>query len=435
MGEMESFFMQYGGDRKYENNMPETWMGGQTREGMNGSETIPSFVYNLDTKYGLKQVYDRDPDVIRFKNLNYKIRGKASPSILALYTEKRRKDEFDENELKDTLKPNKRKNIVKIGNCQCKSVWCPKCHKLYYVKKYKDYIQRFDYTKTRHVILTTDRKKFSDPLEALETITGKKEVSEFLKKLKRGKKVKKGEAWICAYNPVKINRALAVLEFYEDGFPHWHVLIEVDEVGKAGMIGGDNLHRTWKYGVVKETYFRNKAHWKNIAGYFADKGYFEKGKEYQSVLPECIKDNLNRKIRRVTCYKGINERVNRENGEHITEEEAFREVEKYFSEKAKKKENRKKNNEVNYRTILEKCGTRTYVKTIYNRKRIIMIVPIHFEKMKQMIEPEYIEGKGYICNLTFEAIELLASYAEDLWVSHRDVIETDYDLEIEEEFI
>lgn len=216
-------------------------------------------------------------------------------SILAHNPEYRQRYENEFVEDFKKAQESKGKEIeTKLGNCLCKSSWCKKCHKLFYVPKYKEYIEKFDYRKTRHVILTVDRNKFDDYLDALQTITYKKSLSAFVRKLRKGKKIKVGDHWEWLYPPIKIKQAMAYLEFYSDGFPHWHLLIKVEGEGKAGMIGGENLHRAWKHGIVKETYFRNLDHWKNIAGYFADKGYFEKGKEYQTELPEIIKEHYGR---------------------------------------------------------------------------------------------------------------------------------------------
>jgi hypothetical protein len=313
---------------------------------------------------------------------------------------------------------------TKLGNCLCKSTWCKKCHKLFYIPKYKDYIQQFDHTKTRHVILTTDREKFSDGLNALKIITDKKSLSAFIRKLRNGKKIKVGDQWEWLHLPIKMKQALGFLEFYDDGFPHWHFLIEVEDEGKASMIGGKNLHRSWTHGIVKETYFRNLDHWKSIAGYFADKGYFEKGKEYQTELPKEIKEHYGRRIRRITYYPGQKEGVHEEERIDITEE-AFQEVAKYFddknqdsSNKTDQKEINKK--EVNYQVILSKCGTRTYIRAIVYRRLIEIFVPVPFNLIRDLIKPVYTKGHGYVCSLTIDAIRLLEANAERI-IEHREI--------------
>lgn len=337
-----------------------------------------------------------------------------SSSILAINQECRRKDDFDVDQFKHALTSEGPKTDVKLGNCLCKSVWCDKCHKLYYVPQYRERIRKFNFRKTRHVILTTDRQKFHSNLVALEAITGGKCLYAFLRKLERGKKQKVGNQWVWEHEPVKIMNALAVLEFYEDGYPHWHFLIEVEKEGKAGMIGGKRLHWAWSHGIVKETYFENEKHWNNIAGYFADKGYFEKGKEFQTRLPDNIKENLNRRIRRITQYynrKGT--AINEIEKPDMTEKEAFEEVSKYFEQIAKDQSGEtEKKDFVSYKTILGKCGKKTFIRTIINRKLVDMILPVPFNDLKGLIKPEYEPGRGYICTLPAAAIRLLEECAE-----------------------
>lgn len=334
--------------------------------------------------------------------------------ILAKDTEYRQRDEelFDEK-LKKAQERDDRDIITKIGNCLCKSTWCKKCHKIYYIPKYKNYIQKFDYQKTRHVILTTDREKFTNGLEALRTITDEKSLSAFIRKLWKGKKRKVGNKWECLHLPIKIKQALAVLEFYRDGFPHWHLLIEVEDEGKAGMIGNSNLLRSWKHGIVKETYFHNLNHWRNIAGYFADKGYFEKGKEYQTELPEEIKEHYGRRIRRITYYPGQKEGVYEEERPDISEAEAFKEVSKFFKGKKKEQQtNDKEKRNVNYNVILAKCGAKTYVETVIYGKLLQMILPVPFKTMKEILNPVYTAEHGYVCRMNRAVINLIEKYSE-----------------------
>jgi len=364
--------------------------------------------------------------------------------ILVNNSEYRQKDEdlFLEQFQKAQTAP-QIKTETKMGNCLCKSAWCPHCYPLFYVPKQKEYINKFDYRRTRHVILTPDRSLFNNGLEALQTITDKKELSAFIRKLRNGKKIKQGSQWVWKHSPIKISQALAVLEFYRDGFPHWHLLIEVEGVGKSGMIGGENLHRAWKYGIVRETYFHDLNHWQHIAGYFADKGYFEKGKKYQTELPELIKENIGRRVRRITYYPGKREGIEEEIHPDISEEEAFIEVSGYFNDIAKKREEEQnkikpvetpEKRETDYKAILGRCGQKTYIKTIWEKRYLIMIVPIPFAKMKALIEPVYEEGKGYICELSKEAMLLLMVNAERVISSQEEHDHLfDYDDEYEEE--
>jgi len=418
--------MQYGRDTGSGSYTEERLRRERASEGKGGEKR--GVVYPLHNSCdGFKQIHNPSSSDIIFRNMNYsELQGKALP-ILAFNTEYRQRDEntFIER-LKEAQETPREKIVTKIGNCMCKSSWCPRCHRIYYVPKYKEYINKFDYRKTRHVILTTDRNKFSNGFEALQTITEKKELSAFIRKLRNGKKIKIGNKWIYKHKPITITRAIAVLEFYRDGYPHWHLLIEVEKDGKAGMIGGENLHRTWKHGIVKETYFNGLDHWRNIAGYFADKGYFEKGKKYQTELPELIKENSEKRIRRITYYPGKKEWTEEEVYPDVSEEEAFKNVSEYFERKAKEcrgeKEPEHKKRETNYKAILAKCGEKTFIKTVINKKCLSMIVPIRFELMKALINPVYEKGKGYVCEISKEAIELLEVNAERVMCSREEYI-------------
>lgn len=394
----------------------------------------PSFWEDANNKNAKRYILYRSPeefykacDTEEYRqSLNYKSLEPLRASILAKNTECRQRDEKEFIEALKEAQSSKGMEIeTKLGNCLCKSSWCKKCHKLFYIPKYKDHIQKFDFRKTRHVILTPDRDKFSNGLNALKIITDKKSLSAFIRKLRKGKKIKAGEQWEWLHLPIKMKQALAVLEFYGDGFPHWHLLIEVEGEGNAGMIGGKNLHRSWAHGIVKETYFRNLDHWKSIAGYFADKGYFEKGKEYQTELPKDIKEHYGRRIRRITYYPGQKEGVHEEEIIDITEEEAFQEVAKYFGDKNKeqsKKTDQKEihKKEVNYEVILSRCGTRTYIRAVVKMRIIEMFVPVPFNLIRDLINPVYKKGQGYVCSLTIDAIMLLAANAERL-IEHREM--------------
>lgn len=320
------------------------------------------------------------------------------------------------DDLKEALSSNGLETEVKLGNCLCKSVWCDKCYKYYYVPRYKDQIKKFDFRKTRHVVLTTDRNKFNDNIDALETITGGKRLYAFLRKLERGKKKKVGNEWIWEFEPVRFSNALAVLEFHKDGFPHWHFLLEVEKEGKEGMLGLERLLWAWTYGMVREEYFRDENHWKNLAGYFAEKGYFEKGKEYQTRLPDNVKENMNRRVRRITQYysrkgKGIDEEIKPD----ITEDEAIKEIKKQSEQIAKDQiEEKEKKDFVGYKTILGKCGQKTFIRAIINRKNVDMLVPVPFKVLKDLFKPVYKPLEGYICTATVESILMLEECAE--WV-------------------
>ncbi len=88
------------------------------------------------------------------------------------------------------------------------------------------------------------------------------------------------------------------MEWYDNGFPHWHLFIETEEAGKAGRIGHEVIKRYWPHGIyIWESYIKSEEHWKELTGYFDKGGYFEKGKGNQGKLPAWASDG-NRKIKR-----------------------------------------------------------------------------------------------------------------------------------------
>ena len=94
------------------------------------------------------------------------------------------------------------------------------------------------------------------------------------------------------------------LEWHRNGFPHWHLTIDVTVQGKRGMIGGDNLRQYWPIGGVRETPIKSKAHWYHLTGYFKKHGYFEKKKAHQGMLPKWAKEGTKR-IRRSDSMRRI----------------------------------------------------------------------------------------------------------------------------------
>jgi hypothetical protein len=391
-----------------------------------GSNTNENLVEVIENKGGKpvaklvqKENRPQDPEWARI--------APYRPPILALNRDCGQRDgkEVLDSLIEDVTGSTEPRLPVKVGNCRCRSVWCPSCHKLFYVPRYKQQIRTFDYARTRHVILTVDREKFSSGLDALETIRDKKSVSAFVRKLREGRKVKLGGRWAYEHEPVKITKVMSVLEFYRDGYPHWHLLIEVKSEGREGMIGGKRLHWAWPHGIVKETYFRDQKHWNSIAGYFAEKGYFEKGKKYQTELPEDMKKNLKRRVRRMVFYPcpadGAHEEI-RDNGteEIVDEEEAFREVAGFFEEIAKANSDeqvtdlKSAKKPFSYEAILDGCGQRTYVQADINGRRLGMIVEVPFEATRALYNPVYVEGQGYQCRMTAKALGLLEELAR--WV-------------------
>lgn len=182
-----------------------------------------------------------------------------------------------------TVIRSQKKALVKIQKCGCGSVWCKRCSKRK-VARLIERIKTMDWQRVRHIVLTVDREKFESGLDAWLNIMRKKAIANLIWNLRRTAKVNVID-WIW------------VMEFHRDGYPHWHILVEVKDQGKWGMIGQKLLHKYWVFGAyIREEFIRSKKHWSVMTGYFKENGYFgDKGS--QSTLPEWAMD-LEKKIRR-----------------------------------------------------------------------------------------------------------------------------------------
>lgn len=166
-----------------------------------------------------------------------------------------------------------------VRRCNCRRTWCPKCSLNAGIKRFYERIKDWDYRYVRQIILSVDREKYASPLQALQTITRKKHISNLMRDLKRTRGIEIQDwAWI--------------LEWHRDGFPHWHLFVKVADKGKAGMIGHEGIDYYWKSGFVWEGPINNAKHWQALTGYFAKKGYFEKKKAHQAHLPAWAKDRV-----------------------------------------------------------------------------------------------------------------------------------------------
>ncbi len=175
-------------------------------------------------------------------------------------------------------------HTVSLKKCGCRSSWCPICWKGL-KRAAVERLRSFDPEFTRELMLSVSRSPYVDGREAYSEINSKRGIGRLLKQLERAEGVKIVD-WVC------------FLEWHEDGFPHWHLFIETENKGRAGMIGHGVIKRWWPFGkVIWEHYIESEEHWKNLVGYFDKHGYFEKGKSYQGKLPVWALDS-NGKIRR-----------------------------------------------------------------------------------------------------------------------------------------
>ncbi len=174
---------------------------------------------------------------------------------------------------------------IRVEKCACHSSWCPACWHVWGLRHFRGRLSTFNWRRVRHIVLSANPDLFHDGKEAYEYIMHKRGIGELLRNLERVAGVKMID-WV------------VIQEWYANGFPHWHVLIEVDKEGSTGMIGKAVIKHFWPFGIyVHETYIESERHWKNELGYFQRHGYFGGGKGHQTQLPEWAL-NGNRHVRR-----------------------------------------------------------------------------------------------------------------------------------------
>lgn len=159
--------------------------------------------------------------------------------------------------------------------CSCHSVWCQKCFRKHFAPKQSMRMQRMNWRRVRMITLTLNPANWVDGEDAYMWYKLHKPVGRFIENLKRAGIVITD--WTCN------------MEWHDNGFPHWHLLIEVDKPGKAGMIGQELLHKLWSWGDenhrIHEWFFKSEERFKKFTGYFAKTGYLQKDKQHQMILP------------------------------------------------------------------------------------------------------------------------------------------------------
>jgi hypothetical protein len=160
--------------------------------------------------------------------------------------------------------------ILKKHSCNCS--WCLSCFRRRSAPTIAAKLQEYDFERTRQLILTIDPSKFSNGYDAVVEISKKRAIAAYMRDLGRSE-------------GIHIDKWLWVREWHKNGFPHWHLFVEVDKKGKAGQIGHAKAAKRWRYGYVREDYIRNAEHWDKFTKYFGKKGYFDKNKAHQAQLP------------------------------------------------------------------------------------------------------------------------------------------------------
>jgi hypothetical protein len=273
--------------------------------------------------------------------------------------------------------------------CGCNLVWCPKCFKQRGAKTITQKLQRMNYKSTRQVVLTVNPELFNDGNSAHKKITSKRLIASLIRDLERTQNVKvKDWQW--------------VLEWHRNGFPHWHLFIDVTVEGRRGMIGGDTIRHYWKWGSVKEMPIKSKKHWFKITGYFEKHGYFDKRKAHQASLPQWALDD-NKTIRRT----GGSVKRKPKNNDFFSwfEDSTDEEVEQLstsieqddhltvlllgqFFERESKKFFRK-----SIRELLELCGSQTVIRIGHGH--FLGKIDIPYKEFRK-IPGEYVDGVGYV---------------------------------------
>lgn len=197
--------------------------------------------------------------------------------------------------------------VVRKHNCA--SVWCPcGCYKRFHLKRHFERLSQMPREESRLVTLTFDRRKVGEGAAAYIFSREKKVIGRFIVSLER--------------QGVEIKDWAGQIEWHEDGTPHWHLLVRTKR-GSSGMIGNERLLIAWPWGGVHEDYFKSEKHYQNTVGYFGKTGYFEKGKKYQTVLPDYFDSEYFKGKRIMRFYS-----ARRPSGEDMPESHTNKEPEK-----------------------------------------------------------------------------------------------------------
>jgi len=258
----------------------------------------------------------------------------------------------------------------------------------------------FDWQRTRQIVLTTDRTKFKNGREAWKYVNTHKLIAGLIRNFKR------------AYG-IKITKWKWFLEWHQDGFPHWHLFIEVENEGMAGMIGGDRIRHYWGLGGVTESYIHNQDHWNTLTGYFQAHGYFKgKDKSHQVELPKWAVEDEKLRIRR----SGSNAKKRQPPCERIRDlmranklYDQIEIIDLQTGEITKEKRKKRKRTPRTYKAMFESCGLTTRIKLMTDHTTMIFKTDIPYREIREKIPGEYKNGVGY----SFNVSERLFNYLFD----------------------
>jgi hypothetical protein len=281
---------------------------------------------------------------------------------------------------------------VVLRKCSCGSPWCPSCFKRRSAPKVGDRLALLNWESTRQVVLSIDRKKFKDGREAFYYLREKKALSQLIHNLKRTVGITVTD-WVW------------VLEWHSDGFPHWHLFIDVNITGKGGMIGGDVIRQYWTYGAATESFIRSENHWKVFTNYFGKHGYFQKKKAHQAALPDWAREET-QKIRKFGSQSG----PKKERNEFQKKESKLKEIKSKLKKEEEKQMPEMKKIEKTYDIILEECGQATMC-VCYCQSTMEEFgyrIPVPFADMMRVFKDkgEFQPKVGFVLNLSEKEFDI-----------------------------
>ncbi|MDB9822857.1 hypothetical protein OAC89_04075 [Deltaproteobacteria bacterium] len=279
-------------------------------------------------------------------------------------------------------------------------------------------LRGFDWRRTRQIVLTVNPLEFSDGQEAHQGISKHRTIAGLIRNIQRGKKIKnKSGQWIWLYKPVKIRKWKWFLEWYRNGYPHWHLFVETEAKGNAGMIGGDRIRYYWQVGaIVREDYIRSKSHWHSITGYFHKNGYFNKNKKHQTRLPKWALENDEIRIRRSgSSIKNKSDGPKTDIFDRVAKTTEVIDLRTGEVLRTPKKRLFKKRT---YKAIINSCGKRTKIRIMSDQSTIIGIFNIPYKKVRKEIPGHYEDRKGYAFNIDRKTIDWLFDNALHIELFH-----------------
>ena len=255
----------------------------------------------------------------------------------------------------------------------CRSSWCPICWQTHLIKPALARLRTFAWEHVRNLMVTINPVLFNGDAElAWREVTYKRGIGNLLKNLERTE-------------GVEIVDWIAFVEWHTNGFPHWHIMVEVSSAGKAGMIGVEVIRHYWPHGwYIREEPIQNQAHWERLTGYFSKHGYFHGGKDHQGTLPRWAKDKSIR-IKRWESMKG--EKLT----SRITHDKTSR-VNPYSPI----------HHRSTYDVILKRCGATCRLIVESSGSTTSFDVNVPYLTVRSMASWEYIEGKGLTQHLTLD---------------------------------